>query len=257
MSSRIKKFSRAIRGWYYFRFTTSTKIKGRNNRINCAGSDLIDCKIVIKGNDNVVIIEKGCKLWGTKINVIGDHNTIHIESDCRFRENCQLNVEDRKSKINIGCGTTATDMLIISNEGCSIDIGEDCMIGKRCEIRNSDGHSIFDENHKRINSAANIIIGEHVWIGGGTYILKGSRIGSGSVVGARSLVNSQAGVNTVSVGIPSQIIRKGVTWSRSREKILPHFGIKNDLKIILPSRSFVPTLFHNDAVPASSPNYQL
>ena len=58
------------------------------------------------------------------------------------------------------------------------------------------------------DNKGDIIIGNDVWIGGGTIILPGVTIGNNCVIGAGSLVNKSIPANSVAVGNPCRIIRR-------------------------------------------------
>ncbi len=60
---------------------------------------------------------------------------------------------------------------------------------------------------------APVIIGDHVWIGGGTIILPGVTIGENVVIGAGSVVTRDIPSNTVACGTPCRVIRENKSSS--------------------------------------------
>ncbi len=78
---------------------------------------------------------------------------------------------------------------LIANK-CKIEIGEDCFIGVNFQAINSDFHalSIQERNNEALVKSADIIVGNHCFIGNNVSILKGVRLGNGCVVGAGSVV---------------------------------------------------------------------
>jgi acetyltransferase-like isoleucine patch superfamily enzyme len=87
------------------------------------------------------------------------------------------------------------------------------MFGGGIDVTVGDLHSIVDvETGKRINPAADVSIGERVWIGQNALSLKGAAIGAGSVIGACSIVTGAIPENSVAVGNPARVIRSGATW---------------------------------------------
>lgn len=107
------------------------------------------------------------------------------------------------------------------NFACSVGerknvlIGSDCMIAWDIIIRNDDGHMIFDKKSKKhINQARSIIIGDHVWIGRKAQIMKGAHIQDGVMVGANSIVTRNIEANSLCAGVPAEIIRHDILWSR-------------------------------------------
>lgn len=66
-----------------------------------------------------------------------------------------------------------------------ITIGEDVIISENVTIRDSDGHDILYEKHKK---SSHINIGNHVWIGLNATILKGVTIGDGAIIASGAVV---------------------------------------------------------------------
>ena len=92
------------------------------------------------------------------------------------------------------------------------------MLSHDIDIRNTDSHSILDENGKRINFASDIIIGHNVWIGIRSTILKGSRIPANSVVAAQAMVTSSlnAQEHSLIAGSPAKVIKSNISWNKKR-----------------------------------------
>lgn len=159
------------------------------------GSLLKNCKFIIKGKNSKIILGDKCKV----------RNTTFI-------------CEDDNSIIVIGEWFTMEGGDISSTEGGKILIGNNCMFAYGIDIRNGDSHSIYDKvNGKRINVAQNIDIKDHVWLAGNVKVLKGSSIASGCIVGNSSLVtNKLEEQDSIYVGCPAVLKRKGITWSRKR-----------------------------------------
>lgn len=55
--------------------------------------------------------------------------------------------------------------------------------------------------------AAPIVIGDDVWIGGGTIIFPGVSIGNNTTIGAGSIVTKDIPANVVAVGNPCRVIK--------------------------------------------------
>lgn len=94
----------------------------------------------------------------------------------------------------------------------SIVIGRNCLIAGNCQIIDCNGHDLsFDNVSNRINtkgSAAEIVIGDNVWIGSNTFILPGVHIGEGSVIGANSVVRDNIPSMVVASGNPARVLRR-------------------------------------------------
>jgi acetyltransferase-like isoleucine patch superfamily enzyme len=112
----------------------------------------------------------------------------------------------------------------IQGEDTGVLVGDDCMFSSGVWIRNHDMHAIFDISTSELlnNNATSTIIEQHVWISQAVLILSAKHIGYGSIVGANSLVNAPLGREMLAVGSPAKVIRSGVSWSRSANKIEPH-----------------------------------
>ncbi|WP_375407949.1 acyltransferase, partial [uncultured Methylobacterium sp.] len=64
----------------------------------------------------------------------------------------------------------------------------------------------------RVNPAADIAIGDHVWAAADVTILRNAVIGRDSIVGMRSVVRDAFPPNVSLAGIPARVVRTGVTW---------------------------------------------
>jgi acetyltransferase-like isoleucine patch superfamily enzyme len=89
------------------------------------------------------------------------------------------------------------------------------MVASDVQFMTSDAHSVIDaDTGRRINPAADIFVGDHVWLGLQTVILKGASIGAGAVVGLRAVVTGSVPANCVAAGTPARVIRQNVRWDR-------------------------------------------
>ena len=108
--------------------------------------------------------------------------------------------------------------LLAAVEGKRIILGRDCMLSNNVNIRTTDSHSIINGSGKRTNPGADIVIGNHVWIGFESLILKGTIIPNNCIIGARSILTSslRAEDNDIIVGAPAKVLKKGHAWKRER-----------------------------------------
>jgi acetyltransferase-like isoleucine patch superfamily enzyme len=163
---------------------------GRNNTIEIAsGANLYNVSIAIRGDNNKLFISKGTGGFSARIELIGDNNSISIGS-----------VEGM-----FGTAITATN-------GKRIIIGKGCTFSDQTTISTTDHHPIFDLNGQRLNPDQDVVIGDRVWLGRGVDILKGSVIGSDVVIGAKSVVNGTIPSNSVAVGAPARVVKRGIIW---------------------------------------------
>lgn len=127
-------------------------------------------------------------------------------------------IEDDNNELIIGANTTIqANTHLACIEGYKIVIGEDCMFSSEIVVRTGDSHSIMNTKNQRINTSADVHIGDHCWIGHRVMIMKGVTIPKNSIVGAGSLVNKKfEKENTVLAGIPAQLVKENVNWIRER-----------------------------------------
>lgn len=164
----------------------------------------------------------GVKLTNCKI-TINKGGKLIIKDLCEIRgriiigENCA---------VEIGYGLVCNDAIFVqASEKGKITIKDDCLFAN-AKIYNSDQHSIFSiDSGERINNAADVVIGNRVWLARDTLLLKGAQIGDGSILGAKSVFfGSDSGSNLL-VGSPAKEVKKNIAWSRhltnEMSKLLP------------------------------------
>lgn len=199
--------------------TIRKRVRGSENLIAYGGSLLHNVTVDIRGRGNRVLIAPRCILNSVAIRVRGDGHTLIIGPGCVFSEGGDLWLEDGSGTLEIGAGSTFVDaQLAVTEPGTCIRIGRDCLFAYDIEVRTGDSHAIVDASTgRRLNPAADVTIGDHVWVGVGCRVLKGSRLANDSVVGAGSVVThafDEPGV--VIAGVPARVTRTGIGWQRER-----------------------------------------
>ena len=102
-------------------------------------------------------------------------------------------------------------------EGKTIRIGNDCLLSSEIVFRTGDSHSIVDLNGHRINSADDIEIGNHVWIGHRALIQKGVNISNNTVIATGAIVTkSFEETNIILAGVPAKIVKHSIDWRTER-----------------------------------------
>ena len=109
-----------------------------------------------------------------------------------------------------------------TNKKCSLlcdgdmRIGNDVLLGWKVNIRDSDGHIIYDNITKVKNPIQkDVTIGNHVWVASCVDILKGTEIRDNSVIAYRSCVLSKFDKsNCIIGGYPAKILRKNINWEK-------------------------------------------
>lgn len=199
-------------------------VLGENNTIIIGGRELTEDdkqlldkagKITIVGNNNVVeladITNLNCNIW-----VQGNNNRISI-GKCKSLTNIHVsmpqNWDNRELIINDFRYFQNVGFSVIGNNR-KIHVGKDCMFSSGINVWTTDFHPIYDlETNKRVNEEQDIIIGDHVWLGGEIFISKGSIIPSGCVIGAKSFVNKAfTKENTIIAGIPAKVVKENIRW---------------------------------------------
>lgn len=205
-------------------------VKGRRNRLLVASGVMITpfaslgfaptvpsphggpYAITIEGEDNVIQLGASTRL-GVNLVVRGDRNTVDVGEACHLHG--FINVLCSDGRLAIGQGTTMVQGSIQLHEPGEILVGRDCMISSQVYISLSDIHPIFDRaSGQRINPAASVILGDHVWAGLRCMIMKGARIGEGGIIAAGAIVSGITPPNAVIAGVPGRVVRENVEWRR-------------------------------------------
>ena len=206
---------------FLFRVERRNRIRNFNKHLpnlQYSYKELYQNHVVDTGVGNKVIIDKGSSLQDCNISFYGKNCTLHIGHNVRIHNN-SFWFEDDGGEIYIGDDTTTeSGCQFASCEGKKVIIGVDCMLSHDIDIRNTDSHSILNSNGERINPAADIVIGNHVWIGIRSTILKGSVVPSDSVISAQSMVTAslKASQHSLIAGIPAKVIKTNISWDRKR-----------------------------------------
>lgn len=145
---------------------------------------------------------------------IGDHCTI-----CSQSKQTALGVSHqviirtlfKGAKIRIGSNVRMSGTTICAAE--SVIIGDRCVIGSNVIITDTDFHSLDPLLRSSPDDARNairrpVLIGNDIFIGGGSVILKGVHIGNEAVIGAGSVVTKDVPPKTIVAGNPAVSIRK-------------------------------------------------
>lgn len=105
----------------------------------------------------------------------------------------------RNVYLNFGC--------VVLDVG-RVTIGDEVMIGPGVHIY-AVSHPVHPEPRieGRLDYAADVTIGNNVWIGGGSIINPGVTIGENTVIGAGSVVTHDIPANVVAAGNPCRVLR--------------------------------------------------
>ena len=190
------------------------------NKEVIAGQEFVVKNVKVKntGSNNTVVIGSNCKLTNSEILFYGSNNHITI-GDKTNLNGVVFWMGENGNRISIGKDTTIEDNTeLAACESSEIIIGSDCMFSHSILVRTTDSHSIINVDGERLNKAASIKIGNHVWVGLQSLILKGADIPDNCVIGARSVVSKSNDFESQSViaGMPARCVRKNINWLRDR-----------------------------------------
>lgn len=174
-------------------------------------------KIRIVGENNLIEVQNNT-LLNVDIRIRGHNNKLIIGSDSSIKG--IICIKGNNLSVLIGNHTSFGDVYILCQENSNVEIGSYCMFSRNIEIRTTDAHAVIDiKTGKRLNPAQSIIIGDHVWVSLGVLINKGAMIPDDCIVGAGAFINKPfTESNTILAGMPAKIVRRSVTWNRTRRK---------------------------------------
>lgn len=120
-----------------------------------------------------------------------------------------LEAREKDARIEIGSNTKINNGFVAIAEKSLIKIGENCLIGTRVEIYDSDFHALSAEARRNgeKHEGREVRIGDYVFIGSNVRIFKGVSIGYGCVIANSSVVTSDLPANSFAGGIPAKVIR--------------------------------------------------
>jgi acetyltransferase-like isoleucine patch superfamily enzyme len=172
---------------------------------------------------NTLIIGRGACLGNVTVSLFGSDNRADLGSGVHVQKRLELLFSGYAGTIRVGAATSFQSAVLGTGEfGSTLSIGMDSMFGDGFLAMTSDRHAVFeDSTNERLNPAADIEIGDHVWAGTEVWILKGVRIRPGCVIAARSVVTKtvvdaqgKPVEKAVLAGHPARAKRVGITWTR-------------------------------------------
>jgi acetyltransferase-like isoleucine patch superfamily enzyme len=192
--------------------------RGKGNVLRMEEVDCNNVEIDVIGNDNQIIIGRGCVFTNVRFRLRGSHHRIEFGENCRISRGAVLWFEDENGLLQVGSNTTMVDVHIaVTEPGSKVVIGEDCMFANDIDLRTGDSHAVIDiSTGERLNFPDNINIGAHCWIAPHAVILKGVHLGENSIVATGAVVTRSYEPGVIIAGNPAKIIKTGISWSRSR-----------------------------------------
>ncbi|MBR1592531.1 MAG: acyltransferase [Ruminococcus sp.] len=170
-----------------------------------------------EGTGHELIIGEGTVLMNPTIRMRGRNNKIIFGKNCHVGPECSIWAEGENIRITVGDNVTFTRkcQLNAQEKNMYINIGDDCMFSNRITVRTSDSHPIYSKiTGKRINRAAPVVIGSHVWVAPNSKIMKGVTVGEGTVIGSNTLITRDVPPNSLAVGMPGRVVKTDIEWTR-------------------------------------------
>lgn len=171
-------------------------------------------KLNINGKNNDITINETSEFLNLNVYINGENNKFYFGKNCFGTISIVLNFNNNNVKIGDKFRAVQFEARL---HGDNLTIGNNCMSSDNVQIW-SDGHSIIDNNTKKVLNAepANIIIGNHVWLNQGVRILKKAQIQDDSIVGMNSIVTkSFTDKNVILAGVPAKIVKRDINWSQT------------------------------------------
>jgi maltose O-acetyltransferase len=127
-----------------------------------------------------------------------------------FSTYAHLEARAGEALIEIGNGTHINNGFVAIAEKSSIVIGNNCLIGTRCEIFDSDFHALtgLGGETSQAHQSRPVVVEDDVFIGSNVRILKGVTIGHGAVIGNSSVVTRDIPPLCVASGAPAVVRRQ-------------------------------------------------
>ena len=216
----MKSFLKKVYRKFYKLFNNAplnNKYRLRGTKLKNFGKSLYKCKFICNGSGNEIILYAGGTIRNTTFYINGNNNIIEIGADSSIAEG-DLYIEDDNNKIEIGDQTRMCGKIHLAcTESKTIKIGNDCLFSSEIVFRTGDSHSLVDMEGNRINSAADIELGNHVWVGYRALINKGVYIAPNNVVGTGAIVTKKfEESNTVIAGVPAKVVKRNTNWVTQR-----------------------------------------
>jgi acetyltransferase-like isoleucine patch superfamily enzyme len=166
--------------------------------------------VAFHGVGNALYLDQGCQLSG-QIHFHGSNGS------ARFARSDRLNVSATiydDSTLEWGPDCTAYGVRVWVHGGRKMTVGAGCLFSENIQIRTSDHHSIIDlETGLLLNEAADVAIGDRVWISEGARIGKGVTIGAGSIIAGSAFVVSDVPAAELWGGVPAKRLKASVSWT--------------------------------------------
>lgn len=187
--------------------------------------DLEQYDITMLGDDNCLELSSFEGVGRIHIYMTGTNNVFKFGKGNVVNNDMNINYWDGPNKkpcgsqIIIGDGNyfNGSNNGFIAPLTTKIRIGEGNLFAGSIKIWGRNDHIIYDiKNKARLNNDEDIDLGSNNWICENVTILPGAKIGKNSVVALGSILNKKIKQDNVLVaGVPAQIKKESINWSRA------------------------------------------
>ncbi len=167
--------------------------------------------VTFVGTGNILTIEAPFVAHALIVH-LGGGARAHIGAGCHA--GCLELHAPRGGMITVGKGCAFNGHVrLLAHEPARISLGEGCLVASDVVIAASDMHSVLHRyTRERLNWAADVTVGDRVWIGFRAFVTKGTCIGEGAIIGAQSVVTGAIPAHTAAAGSPARVLRHDVDW---------------------------------------------
>lgn len=195
--------------------------RSRGNRLYVARGVEVAPRMVVD-NSTLLNVEGFLIVLGSPVDnlaallVDGRDGIIYIGPEC-WLPNAQIHCGDGSSVVLRRLVTCTWSGSIDARNGGSVFADADQLWSSDVYVSTDDMHALLNaDTGVRLNPrGAQIVLGEHVWLGYQSVVNGNCSIGAHSILALRSVArNSSYPRGVVLAGTPARIVRENVTWSR-------------------------------------------
>lgn len=152
--------------------------------------------IIVKDRTSIIFKNSG-KIVFKGSAVIGKGSSVVCDKGAEL-------IFGNKFSCNVNCFISCSHKIIFK---------DDVLLGWNVNIRDDDGHPIYNCNGEIENPPKSVILNSHVWVASYSDILKGVEIAQGVIIGYRSLVNKSITThNCIAAGSPAKVVKENQYW---------------------------------------------
>jgi carbonic anhydrase/acetyltransferase-like protein (isoleucine patch superfamily) len=183
-------------------------------RFGAGRGDMSFKLLEVQGKGHRLFVAADAQVRNLRLFIQGEACTVFLGGEGMLR-GLSLRLMHKGSVIALGRKVTTAGVTMVAGEGRRIVVEEDCLFSHGIWVRNTDMHPIYRiADGERMNPAADVVIGRHVWIGQDVKMSKGATIGPDSVIGTSAVVSGAIPANCVAAGVPAKVLQQGTRWDR-------------------------------------------